>query len=960
MIENMNKMNTSLCNEPYSIKLMENEISTMYKFNKVMLKNQFSEILINLNLKLKNASNFYIEIILDIISKFTKISGISFITRKNNMLRISKYDLDKKTQRIFDFEEKKFKKEIEKLEKFEENKLERIKNSILKNFSKNNLVGDLKNNYFFAIKKNDIFSNNEGNYFYVIFENKNDIRFNNLIEESYNKNSFFNITNFFMLISDILYLNSFYNLFLFKNLKMFLLDFYEHFFYLIDKLFFFEFCQFIEEKKKIKFIPIKLSSKFNSKKNILFIENNNFQFNIINSKNYQNQDIVEIINSYSQKISCLKNNLINKLKIYKSNLLVKEKNIFFFNINNCLTFVNFLPQKMLNNILKKRKKLKNRCKIHLDDLFKSDLLKNKTKDILSILKKEKKLEMKNEFYNYRYELIFDNFTQQIEGFLFEIDQNVLIDLEINEKDIIKSFGEINLSHKIIEVKVHRSKKRKLLRVEKREFENIDLNKNPNLKKERLKKKTDPSIKNSLKLKNNIVKVNSPVSDKLKPEKTFILDLNRSMTQCKSGKFSQYTNKSKFNLEFKTANHKKEFSKSVCMEFMPQFNFKLNGSSNNSDFSLEPQKTIMNIKIDVNDFDVKIKSKEILFLKDRLKEEKSFLNNWNIDINSKDSNFLYSTVFAIFEPYINSYKIENKIFYKFIKNCHHYYNINKNTFHNFFHGVGVCYAANFFIQNSKKLSEMLTELNKFGFILAALGHDLEHTGRNNNFEIQKNSVLAMRYTDKSPLEFHHCYRLFSIIFDNEENILSNLKKEEILKLREQVIELILATDMKFHFHHMSHYKEIKENKKIDFTDEKQIVDITGLLLHSADLCHASKKTNVAEKCAKLVSKEFHAQFLEEEKYGFPTTPYFKDLDVDFVFYKSEMNFIKFIVKPLYEITVDFFLEINTTSLNNDEIDLKEEEEKEEEDINFGKFKMILNQCDKNMAYYQDKYESLKPK
>ena len=122
MIENMNKMNTSLCNEPYSIKLMENEISTMYKFNKVMLKNQFSEILINLNLKLKNASNFYIEIILDIISKFTKISGISFITRKNNMLRISKYDLDKKTQRIFDFEEKKFKKEIEKLEKFEENK----------------------------------------------------------------------------------------------------------------------------------------------------------------------------------------------------------------------------------------------------------------------------------------------------------------------------------------------------------------------------------------------------------------------------------------------------------------------------------------------------------------------------------------------------------------------------------------------------------------------------------------------------------------------------------------------------------------------------------------------------------------------------------------------------------------------------------------------------------------------
>lgn len=936
MIENRNKMNTSLCQEKYNIKNLENEISTMYKFNEVMLKNQFSEILINLNLKLKNASNFYIQIILDIISKFTKISQISFLIQKNNVLRISKYDLKNKTQKISDLNKKKFKKEIEKLEKMENNKLLNIKGMNLKNFSKINLIRDLKNNSFFAIKKTDIFSPN--NNFYVIFENENDINFNNLINENSKNNQFFNIENFFMIISDILYLNSFFNLFLFKNLKMFMLDFYENFFHRMDDFFLFEFCEFIEQKYEIKFIPNNLSSKFNSKKNILLIKRDNFQINILNSENYQNKEIVKIINNYSKKITFLKNNLINKLKIYKANLLVKEKNIFFFNLNNCLTFVNFLPQKMLNNIVKKRQKLKNRCKIHLDELFKSDLLKEKTKNILSILKKKKLLEIKNELYNYKYELLFNNFTQQIEGFSFEIDQNVLIDLEINEIDEIKSFSELNLFNKKIEVKVHRNKKRKLLRVEKKEFENMNLNQMNNKKKNsNAKKSIFPP------LKNKTVLINSPKSDNLNPNKTLMVDLNRSLTQRKSDKFSQYTNKSKFNLEFKTEDHKREFSKSVCMEFMPQFNINFSEESY-SNFSLEQKKSIMNLKININDFDVKMKSKEILVLKNRLKEEKSFLNNWNIDTNSKDSNFLYSTIFAIFDPYLDLYKIENKTFFKFIKNCHHYYNINKNTFHNFFHGVGVCYAANYFLNNSKKFSSILTDLKKFGFILAAFGHDLEHTGRNNNFEINKNSPLAMKYTDKSPLEFHHSYRLFSIIFSKQKNILKSLKKSEILKLREFVIELILATDMKFHFHHMSHYKQMKQNNKFDFQDQKQIIDISGLLLHSADLCHASKMTHIAQKCAKLVSKEFSAQYLEEVKLGFPVTPYFKDLDKDFVFFKSEMNFIKFIVKPLYEITVDFFLE----------------GEREGGRDGREKFGGILEQCSRNMEYYEGKYEALKPK
>lgn len=55
-----------------------------------------------------------------------------------------------------------------------------------------------------------------------------------------------------------------------------------------------------------------------------------------------------------------------------------------------------------------------------------------------------------------------------------------------------------------------------------------------------------------------------------------------------------------------------------------------------------------------------------------------------------------------------------------------------------------------------LKNNYTDQYKFAFLLSAYGHDLDHTGTNNNLEINSLSPLAIRYSDQSPLEYHHLY------------------------------------------------------------------------------------------------------------------------------------------------------------------------------------------------------------
>ena len=53
-----------------------------------------------------------------------------------------------------------------------------------------------------------------------------------------------------------------------------------------------------------------------------------------------------------------------------------------------------------------------------------------------------------------------------------------------------------------------------------------------------------------------------------------------------------------------------------------------------------------------------------------------------------------------------------------------------------------------LRESKVLSKILSPIEKYSLLLAAICHDVDHTGRTNSFEIMKISKLSLKFNDES--------------------------------------------------------------------------------------------------------------------------------------------------------------------------------------------------------------------
>ena len=116
------------------------------------------------------------------------------------------------------------------------------------------------------------------------------------------------------------------------------------------------------------------------------------------------------------------------------------------------------------------------------------------------------------------------------------------------------------------------------------------------------------------------------------------------------------------------------------------------------------------------------------------------------------------------------------------------------------------GAFYFIKNVKKFSNLLNEDEKFAFVVASLGHDLDHRGKSNSFEINTSSQLALRYHDISPLEQHHAAVLFKILTSPRTNLMQKIDVTKSRNIRKMMIENIKNTDMSVHFEMVSQFKK----------------------------------------------------------------------------------------------------------------------------------------------------------
>ncbi|KAG2485173.1 hypothetical protein HYH03_016063 [Edaphochlamys debaryana] len=128
----------------------------------------------------------------------------------------------------------------------------------------------------------------------------------------------------------------------------------------------------------------------------------------------------------------------------------------------------------------------------------------------------------------------------------------------------------------------------------------------------------------------------------------------------------------------------------------------------------------------------------------------------------------------------------------------------NPYHNATHAADVLQTLHVIIHGAQLHVHYLDSLGLLAAYWAAIVHDYGHPGLTNDFLINTADPLAVRYNDRSPLENHHAAASFSAMRRPGLDLLSPLSGEQKSNFRKQVIDMVLATDMKQHFSLISHF------------------------------------------------------------------------------------------------------------------------------------------------------------
>ena len=204
-----------------------------------------------------------------------------------------------------------------------------------------------------------------------------------------------------------------------------------------------------------------------------------------------------------------------------------------------------------------------------------------------------------------------------------------------------------------------------------------------------------------------------------------------------------------------------------------------------------------------------------------------------------------------------------------------------------------------LHNSKLLeSGVISALESFALIIAAMCHDLDHRGTNNSYQISSNSVLACLYSSEgSVMERHHFAQSMCILNTEGCNILENLGKTDYTRCLDLIRDNILATDLAHHLRTLEHMQSMVSGGVETCNTEHHHL-VSCLLMTSADLSDQTKDWVNAKNSAKLVYSEFFSQGDLEKAMGNKPV---ESMDREKAFIPSlQIQFIDHIVLPVYKL------------------------------------------------------------
>ncbi|DBA93554.1 TPA: putative 3',5'-cyclic phosphodiesterase pde-3 [Trebouxia sp. C0006] len=261
---------------------------------------------------------------------------------------------------------------------------------------------------------------------------------------------------------------------------------------------------------------------------------------------------------------------------------------------------------------------------------------------------------------------------------------------------------------------------------------------------------------------------------------------------------------------------------------------------------------------------------------------------------------------------------------------------QNPYHNSIHVASVVQMTHLLLHQGG-VAKVMTDNQICATYYAALVHDFEHLGVNNDYLIKSFHPLAVMYNDISPLENHHVAAAVRVMLRPECMFFGNLTKDTAL-FRPVIVNQVLGTDMKKHFDITSRFqtafkrsapnsasssetrgdsapgtstgsdtsRQAPATDGIDWdnvkADDKMLV--FQMLLKCADIGHLAAAQDTHKRWAYQLEEEFFQQGDREKEIGLPVSP-LMDRSNKGGITRSQMGFFSIVGLPMFKAMADVF-------------------------------------------------------
>lgn len=240
----------------------------------------------------------------------------------------------------------------------------------------------------------------------------------------------------------------------------------------------------------------------------------------------------------------------------------------------------------------------------------------------------------------------------------------------------------------------------------------------------------------------------------------------------------------------------------------------------------------------------------------------------------------------------------------------------NPYHNSTHAADVMHATSYFLA-CDVIKSTFDQSDEVASLIAAVVHDLGHPGKTNSYLVNSSNELAVLYNDLAVLESHHVSLAYSLTLKNDSlNVFRNLSRDSYRTLRQQIVDMVLATEMTKHFEHLNRFVSVISQPPVDenkdpsssqrllheataklSTAENRIL-IRRMLIKCADVSNPARPLQLCIEWATRIADEYCQQTDDEKVQGLPIVMPLFDRKLCNV-PKSQISFMDFFIRDMFE-------------------------------------------------------------